>query len=369
MSTPDRPLSRTIEVLQRDIAAGQSLGAQLYVSLNNRVIADLAIGQSRHGVPMTPATLNRWYSCCKPLVAVAIAQLWEKGLLDPDDPVVRHIPEFAANGKQSVTIRHLLTHTAGFGVFTLRWNREPWDEFIAKLCALPLEEGWLPGRKAAYHGSSASFIAAEIVRRLDGRPYDQYVRDMLFLPLGMNDSWLSIPPDRFATYGPRIGHMYDTDGHPPRPEDPPPTAEECAALSPAGSARGPMRELARFYEMMLNKGRLGSARIRQPQTAEVLVARHRVGMYDHNLQAVVDWGLGFIMNSNHYGKPTPHGPGGAHASMRAFGHGGMRSSCSFADPEHALVVAWVCNGMPSDQRHDERRIQVNDAIYTDLKLI
>ena len=77
-----------------------------------------------------------WLSSTKPTTAVALAQLWEQGLLDLDDPVARHIPEFAAQGKEGITLRHLLTHTAGLRMLDVGWPGDPWDEIIARICAM-----------------------------------------------------------------------------------------------------------------------------------------------------------------------------------------------------------------------------------------
>ena len=134
-------------------------------------------------------------------------------------------------------------------------------------------------------------------------------------------------------------------------------------VRPGSGARGPIRELGLFYETLVRKR--GST-ILSPQTVEALTARHRVGMYDHTFKHVIDWGLGFIINSNMYGVDSvPYGFG-PHASMRTFGHSGNQSSTGFCDPEHGLVVSWVMNGMPGEARHQERARAINAAIYEDL---
>jgi CubicO group peptidase (beta-lactamase class C family) len=207
-------LPRARAVLARGIEEGLHIGAQLYVSVHGRVIADCALGESRPGVPMTPDSLMIWFSSTKAVVAIALAQQWERGRCDLDDPVCAHIPEFGANGKQGVTIRHLLTHTGGFrfadgfgtrrGPFTVSWG-----ENLARVCAAPLEPGWVPGTKAGYHPTSSMLVLGEIVHRLDGRPFDLYVREAIFAPLGMVDSWIGMPADRYRAYGDRIGLMTD----------------------------------------------------------------------------------------------------------------------------------------------------------------
>src|SRR5581483_10385650 len=104
----------------------------------------IAIGEARPGVPMTSDTLMLWLSATKPVTAVCVAQLWERGGLGLDDRVMQHIPEFGVGGKDAITIRHLLTHTAGIRAAASNSSRSPWDETIAKICASKIEPGWVP---------------------------------------------------------------------------------------------------------------------------------------------------------------------------------------------------------------------------------
>ena len=132
-------LPRTVEILTSQMNAGLHIGAQLYVSLRRQPVADLAIGQSRPGVAMTPDTVILWMSATKPMTALAIAQLWERNRLALDDPIARHIPEFAPHGKESITLRHVLTHTAPIRWVETGWPNVPWDTIIISknLCAMP----------------------------------------------------------------------------------------------------------------------------------------------------------------------------------------------------------------------------------------
>lgn len=362
-------LPRTLAALEEGRRSGLHLGAQLYVSLRGEAIADAAMGENRPGVPLTPDHLMLWLSSTKPTLAVALAELWEQERLDLDDPVARFIPEFAAEGKGGITLRHLLTHTAGIRRLEVGWPDRSWDEIIALLCAMRPEPRWVPGRKAGYHTASSWFVLGEVVRRIDGRPYERYVREEVFEPLEMFDSWVGMPPERYRQYrdAGRIGAMWDTTASPPQPHgwD---SEERCTRCHPGGNGYGPMRELGRFYEMLLAHGSLGGRRLLSPQTVEALTARHRAGLRDQTFQHVLDWGLGFILNSVQYGADTvPYGYG-HHASPRAFGHSGYRSSAAFADPEHGLAVALVCNGTPSNEAHEHRVRVVLDAVYEDLEL-
>jgi CubicO group peptidase (beta-lactamase class C family) len=359
----------TAEAIDSGQNAGLQIGTQLYISLRGRPIADIALGLASSGVEMTQDTVMPWLSAGKPLAAVAVAQLRESGLLDWDDLVARHIPEFSVSGKEPITIAHLLMHTGGF-----RWanfsTEMPWDEIIRRICAAPLEPRWIPGKTAGYHPITSWYILGEIVRRLDPahRPYDQFVREQIFLPLGMRDCWLAMPPDIYARYGPRLGVLKPTGTSHPRPLlfNAPENAHLC---TPGASARGPMRQLVRFYEMLLN-ARTGSSHpsIITADSAQELTRRRRIGLFDLTFKHIVDWGLGFIVNSAQYGEATvPYGFGPL-ASPETFGHGGSQSSLGMADPKFGLVVALVFNGMPGETAHQQRIRAVAGAIYRDLHL-
>jgi CubicO group peptidase (beta-lactamase class C family) len=361
---PDRDLPTCRALLADGIRAGHHLGGQLYVSLGGAAVADWAVGESRPGTPMTPETLVLWLSSGKPLTAVAVAQLWERGLLGLDDPVARHLPEFAAGGKERVTLRHCLTHTGGFRLLEVGWPQEPWEAILARICRARLEPRWVPGEKAGYHLAASWFVLAEVVRRLDGRPIERYLREAVLEPLAMADSWLGMPPERWRSYGERIAGLWDTEASPPQPlpwHDEP----HLTRPNPGSSACGPIRELGRFYETLL----AGGGPILRPQTVEALTARHRTGLLDQTFRHVMDWGLGFIPNPAIYGDATVPYAYGRHASRRAVGHSGRRSSTAFADPEHALVVALAVNGMPSDEVHRQRFQALAEAVYEDLGLV
>lgn len=356
-------LPRTAAVLAAGVADGTHIGAQIYVSLDGKPVADEAVGLARAGVPMTPDTLMIWFSMSKATAAVATAQVWERGLIDLDAPVATYVPEFGANGKEAITPRHLLTHTAGvrFADRALAGGLGgDWESRTRAICEAAIEDGWTPGKKAGYHPTSGMHMLGEIIRRVDGRGYDRYVRDEIFIPLGMDDSWVGMPRERYDAYGDRNGVMHNTEQHEPRPLPNTGSAEGAALSVPGGTGRGPMHDLGRLYEALLGKGELGGVRILSPQTVEAITARHRVGMFDHTFGIPVDWGLGFIIDNASCGR---------YSSPRTFGHGGARSSHAMCDPEAHLVMAVVCNGMPENQVHYRRMDDIASAIYQDLGLV
>jgi CubicO group peptidase (beta-lactamase class C family) len=326
------------------------------------------MGQARPGVAMTTDTIMPWMSCTKPVVAQAVGLVWQRGLLDLDDRVARHIPEFGANGKDAVTVRHLLTHTGGFRVLTGDFVNASWDQIIAAICDMKLEPGWAPGQKAGYHTRTSWYILAEIVRRLDGRDIQTFAREEIFDKLEMRDSWVCMTSDAYDACGERIGYLISTEANTSNVDLADSTCRLATSCVPGASGRGPMRELARFYETLLARGMFNDHHIASPQTIEAMTARQRTAMYDHTFKFVCDWGLGFKLDSKVHGKVfEPYGFG-AHASPRAFGHGGAESSISFADPHHGLAVALVFNGMPGERAHQHRNHEVLTALYEDLGL-
>ncbi len=367
-------LRRTRAVIERGLSARWHVGAQLYVSRDGLPIVDEAVGDARAGVPMRTGTIMLWFSSSKPITAVAIAQLWERGKLDLNDRVCSYLPAFGTGGKGAITVRHILTHTGGF-LREWPWQEYyalPWDEVIDRICKAELEQGWIPGHTAGYHPASGWFILGELIRRIDGRSYDRYVREAIFQPLGMDDSWVGMPPDRYRAYGDRLGVMHDTTGAEPQPYPPDlfDTAEAYARCNPGERGRGPIRELGYLYEMLLGHGRRQGTRLLLPQTVEALTAPHRVGLHDRTYGHLKNWALGFALD---VGLQTPGGSFvprtfGPACSPRVFGHAGYNSSVGFADPEYHLVVAAVFNGTPSGDRAYERTQALITVIYRDLDL-
>jgi CubicO group peptidase (beta-lactamase class C family) len=368
-------LKRTNEVLLDGIHSGLHHGAQIYVSLRGKAVADTAIGTAWRPVD-TPAGIDPalrsdylvpWMSSSKPIGAAAIAQLWERGLIDLDAPVGETIPEFAQGGKEAITLRHILTHTGGFRAPDVGMIEPDWDDALRKTFRSPVAPGWVVGKTAGYDPWTSWFVIGEMVGRVDGRPYPEYVREAIFEPLGMQDCWVGMPPEAYAAYGDRLTPVYDTTVSPPTLTalHELPSVTSCA---PAASGRGPVQQLGRFYEALLNDGLLRDARILKPGTVGEFTRPHRVGMFDSKFERVVDWGLGFVLRADQSADdPFPYGYG-PHASAAAFGHGGRQSVVSFADPKHDLVVAIWFNGMAGDPAHARRNWALLEGLYDDLGL-
>jgi CubicO group peptidase (beta-lactamase class C family) len=359
------PLGQTRETLHTLFANDEGHGGvQIYVSQHGEVVFDEAAGWAAPNVAMTADSISLWMSSGKPLIATAVLQLFEAGACALNDSVASIIPEFAAHGKEGVTIKHLLTHTGGFRSADIHWKPAPWGQVIERVCAVRPEPRWVPGERAGYHVDGSWYILGEIIQRVTGQPLPDVLHERLFEPLGMHNTSLGITPERATAYGGRITQVVNTAVQPPVLFEGLNGQEGLSVIRPGGNMRGPTRELGLFYEMMLRGGK----NVLQVETVELMQQRHRKGMYDQSFRHIIDWGLGLIINSNLYGSESvPYGYG-RHAGRNAFGHSGRESSTGFADPEHDLVIVVVFNGMPGAAAHQQRMQSLLEGIYEDLGL-
>jgi CubicO group peptidase (beta-lactamase class C family) len=357
---------QTRQLLQKALSEQLYKGCQLFVLKGGEVFLDVAYGMARDDMEMAENTIMLWLSASKPVTAIAIARLYEQGKINIDAFVASYIPDFAANGKDKITVRHLLTHTAGLRGADNVSEELPWGEIIKNISQTKIEPNWIPGEKAGYHRYGSWYILGELVRKIDGRMVNEYIRDEIFIPLGMENSWLGIPIEMQKKY--LISFHYITDENPPKPHPLWNKPESIARCLPPSNGRGPARELAQFYQMLLNGGELNGKRILKKQTVKEWTSRQRKGMLDHTFKSVVDWGYGFFVNSEPlYGKSHPYGYG-AFASADTFGHSGAQCSCAFADPEHQLAVAFISNGRPGEARYQPHIRDLFTTLYKDLNL-
>ena len=121
--------------------------------------------------------------------------------------------------------------------------------------------------------------------------------------------------------------------------------------------------------MLLNHGASAEGvQVLSPQTVEAMIGRQRVFSHDKTFNAMIDWGLGVILNSNIYGNENAPYQFGPRAGRRTFGHSGNQSSIGFADPDNSLVAVVIFNAMPGEAAHQARMRGVIDAIHDDLHI-
>jgi len=359
---PTFVLSRVRRLIEEGIKKGHHLGAQIYISYRGEVVADFAMGQRLPGVDLKREDRMLWLSSGKPILAVALAQLWEKGVLNLDEPIAKVWPEFGQSGKESLTAWHLLTHTAGLrGADLISFEKLSWEEAIEKICLTPREPNWIPGEKGGYHRSGSWIVLAELLERLTQQKWEDYIKENIFKPAKMQKSYMGLNQEEREKY--EVGEMFDTAFATPKIHTDYSVEKVAASYKPGSNALGPIRELGFFYEALLQN------KILKKETLNYFTQRHRKGMWDHTFRQNMDWGLGFMLNTpeaEFRDKPYHFG---RYASEKTFGHAGAQSSFGFADPVYDLVVSWVFNGMPGEKKHHERTTQMNEAIYQDLELI
>ena len=367
----DIVLPRLKKVLEQGIAEKLHIGAQVYASVSEDIVADFAVGEAYPGMPMRTDTLNLWLSTSKPITAIAFAQQFEKHDFSLDTPVCGFIPDFAKHNKDKITIRHLLTHTAGIRVVPYHYPKDKFERVVQKICNARPEPRWVPGETAGYHLHTSWYLLAYIVRTLAKQPYWRYVRENIFKPLGMDDCYIGMSPERYDFIKDRIAIMPDFDdggtkGGPSGDWD----KEKAWVIGgrPGGNGYGPMRQLGVFYEALLYGGERHGVRIVEPETVGLFTSRQREGMFDKTFQQTIDWGLGFLLDSKRYGETDLHYGYGPYASDDTFGHSGFQSSSAFADPDHGLVVAVVCNGTPGEMPHRKRMYEILKTLYEELGL-
>ena len=349
-----------VALVERQRSEGLHLGAQLYVSVGGKVVCDVAVGEAAAGVPLTPDHVMMWYSSVKPLTAVAVAQLIERGELGLDDLVGRYVSGWRA-GKERCSVRHVLTHMGGFPRAETFDDDISWEDAIGRIAAHPAE--YEPGTWASYHPTSGWKVLGEIIRVVDGRPIDAYLRDEVMAPAGMVDTWLGISLADQGRLADRLVRVHWKGLAVPVVEDGALTMRpyHCEAIhdqpwhrakvEPGGGGRGPAADLGRFYEALLLDG--GARLFRRPETVSLLAAAHRTGVRDRTFLSTPPWGLGVQIAGGLSGT----------IGYRAFGHGGMASSRGLCDPVEGLVMAFVCNGLAGAIDNDRRMTEITNAVY------
>ena len=299
-------LQRTLAVLREQMEVKNwHTGAMVSVIREGGEQLDVAVGEVRPGMPMDGKALLNWMSTSKVVAVIAIAQLLERSKLGSEkERVCKYVPEFGRYGKELITIEHLLLHTAGIPYADVSmWSKmHKWDEVIATICEAKVEDGMSPGTKAAYHPYSAWFLLGEIVRRVDGRTFDVYCREEIFLPLGMPDCYVGMDESTWAQYH-AAGRFAELRTITPKGKvlakatvgtQP----DEVKATVPGSNGRGPAPQLLRIFECLMlgGVGRNGT-RILKQETVDMITKRRRVGMYDVVQGLLCDWSLGLFVRT------------------------------------------------------------------------
>ncbi|MGQ9684013.1 MAG: serine hydrolase domain-containing protein [Anaerolineae bacterium] len=330
--------------------------ARLYVEQGEVPSAVLAVG-NREGLvrceafsgqdAAAPDSIYLLASISKPITATALMQLVEDGLLVLSEPLARYIPEFAQPAKPTVTAHHLLTHTSGMEEKaywdTLGASLAPVEAFVRAACCAGLH--FQPGSRYEYCTLSF-FVLAELIARLSGMPYVDYLRERVLVPLGMVDT--SFDP---GAENPRA--------MPVRNFLPEPALAMWKALAvPGGGLWSTAADLVAFGRAFLNGGCADTgARLLAPATIDLMTRDHVAGLVEmvEGQPRPAHYGLG-------WGKAPLRGhmPG----SAQAFEHSGATGTLLLVDPEWDLVYVFLTNRWEAS---DQARLGALQAVYAALQ--
>ena len=346
------------------------VGAAVTVYIDGNPVADLWAGSADLSVerPWDRETVVGVFSCSKGVMATLVNLLIQEGAVDPDQPVARYWPEFAAAGKDSISVRQLISHQAGLaaipGEFSLK-EALSWDPIVEALAGA--EPQWEPGSRHGYHMRSFGWLTGELVRRVTGQPPEVALEEKVTRPLGL-DLWLGMPvedqsrcarlippeptgidfaqifgPDSLQARvfsGPSGLFHYDEMWNAP---------DIRGAVIPSSGMITDARSLARLYASCVSS--VDGVRLLDPVTTAAAATPQAEGP-DAILTIPTAYGLGYMVG------PTlpPDCPRGC------FGHGGAGGSLAFADPDHGIGFGYAMNRMRLDL-DDTRAADLAAALY------
>jgi CubicO group peptidase (beta-lactamase class C family) len=348
-------LNQQVHQLISDLTgSGVEVGLQVAAYLDGELIVDTwaGVADETTGRPVTGETLFTSWSTTKGFVATCIHLLAERGQLAYDTPVATYWPEFAANGKAQLTVRHALTHTAGIPQMPAGVTVEMMTDWTAMCTAIanhtPL---WSPGTQVGYHAWTFGWILGEIVRRVDGRPLAQFAQEELCQPLGIRDFYLGIPAEAEARVAPlrqEVDPLANLAPTEPTLQVTPAHVTNALVVNrpdfrraciPGGGGIMNARAIARHYALLAGHGAVNGVRLLSSERIEQMRTCQTAGMMGY-FGVVHCFGLGYGLG----GDPA-QGASPALGSGGAFGHGGYGGSLGFADPARRLSFGLTKNLM------------------------
>ncbi len=374
--------------LQQYVDNGDLAGSSLLVARRGKVAYFKTFGMQdiENKVKMDDNSIFRIASQSKAIISVGIMILQEEGKLLISHPLHRYIPEFENTmvaipedegyslepAKRAVTIRDLLMHTSGvsygYGIAENRWeeagiqgwyfaNREePILETVKKMGSLPFESH--PGEKWVY-GYNTDILGA-VIEVASGIPLDQFLKEKILTPLGMNDTHFYLPKEKSN----RLSIVYSSseNGLVEAPDPGEMVGQGAYLNGPRTSFSGgagylsTSMDYAVFLQMLLNGGEYDGKRILSRKSVELMTVNHLDEM-EFPWANGVGFGLGFsvIEDLGAFGAPGTEG---------AFGWGGAYHSAYWVDPEEELVVVYFTQLIPADNVDDHDKVRA--LIYQSL---
>ena len=376
--------SAVAEAFANNFAEHGEVGAAVAIHLDGKPVVDLwgGIADTEAARPWEEDTMVVVFSATKGMAATCMHMLAERGMLDFDEPVGAYWPEFAANGKEGVTVAMALSHQAGVPV----WQEElpPKALHDPDLLAQRLaaeKPAWEPGTTHGYHPVTIGVIEGELVRRITGRTIGAFLREEIAVPLGA-DVWIGLPESEED----RVAPLYLADRDPRSPmtqklmsdpdwigwkfvgntggdRDNVNSRERHAAEIPAAGGIATARGLARLYAPLSRDGSVDDVRLLQAQSLHAMRETRSASDCDLLLRIPTTFTLGL---SKTWGARRL-GPG-QHVILgkNAFGTPGMGGSMGFADSDARMSFGYVMNRHGSGVGLNERGQSLIDAAYRSL---
>jgi len=334
--------------LEERIDAGVMSAASVRIEQGSDLLLDWTGGRLGFNPGAVPAASDSVFliaSITKPMSCCGVAKLIERGLIDLDDPVAQHVPEFAANEKEAVLIRHCFTHTSGLPDMLpeneeLRKANAPIEEFVASTCRTHLL--FPPGTDLRYQ-SKGILMLAEIAERVTGKRFRDFMAQEIFGPAGMESTHLGWRSDfEGRCVAARVHDAEATRGW----NHNSPYWRDFGA--PWGGAHSTAADITRLLRVMLDGGTAqdGSA-VLQPGTARLMLADHTAALPGLPTPARLreGYGLGWRIqrlgqNGGWYGSIVPAG---------AFGHAGATGTIAWADPDSDVTFVLLTNGLLDEE--------------------
>ena len=320
------------ERMRRAVDEKEVAGTVTLVVSRDKVVALDTVGQAdvANNVPMKADTIFWIASMTKPVAATAVMMLQDEGKLSVEDPVGKFVPELkdlkTKDGKPAnVTLRHLLTHTAGMGEATGEQSKaaEKLADLIPHFAAQPVK--FEPGTKWEYSQSGINALG-RVVEIVSGKPFQDFVQERLFGPLGMKDTTFYLSADQM----PRLAKSYKKtgdkleeapifilEGHAPNSRQRYPAAN--------GGLFSTAPDYGRFCQMILNEGTLEGRRYLKPETVKQMTSVQTPESIKTGFTEGNGWGLGWCVVRNPQGVSEK-------LSAGSFGHGGAYGTQAWIDP-------------------------------------
>jgi len=331
-------------LFEEAVEKGSLMGAAIQVSRKGMALEPRCFGRREldpHGAPVERDTIFLVASVTKPVTATAAMLLVERGKLSLDDPVWSIIPEFGAKGKDTVLVRHLLTHTSGLPDQLhenqeLRAQHAPLKEFVRRICEV--EFLFPPGTNVSYQSCGLAMLS-EIVERIEGTPLREFLRREIFGPLGMEDTSLGAQQDKVQRMSqvriPGGDFQYgssETDWNWN-------SQYWWNFGAPWGGLFTTVEDMTVFCQMFLHGGRYGDVQILSPTTVVAMTTDQvapMTGIADE-VKLANRWGLGWRLGS---GADSGFGDS---VSEATYGHGGATGTLVWIDPRLRLTCAIFTN--------------------------